>query len=211
MATSSSLLLNHRQLSRRTAPVSGTRSVLPSQLREQIGDLAGQGAGVRTAEIDDLLGKSELQVTRRLFEQRPTVLTVPAKLKGTPDLGHVPTDGATGILQLRDQLLHLPGITAPGGVPHVGVARDQPQRALAGGADPDRRVRLLDRLRVRNGVIEVVVTAVEVGTLLGPQRLDDLQRLAEPAHPVIQALDAVHGVLDFRPGSADAEFEAPAG
>src|SRR5450759_5082705 len=166
MATSSSLLLNHRQLSRRTAPVSGTRSVQLSQLREQIGDLAGQSAGVRTAEIDDLLGESELQVTRRLFEQRPAVFTVPAKLKGAPDLGHVPTDCAAGVLQLRDQLLHLPGIAAPGGVPNVGVARDQPQRALAGGADPDRRVRLLDRLRVRNGVIEVVVTAVEVGLSL---------------------------------------------
>jgi hypothetical protein len=70
---------------------------------------------------------------------------------------------------------------------------------------------LLDRLGIGDRVLELVVAAVEVCPLQGEQRLDDLQRLAEAADAVVEALDAVHLVLDHGPGGADAELEAAAG
>src|SRR5207237_8337087 len=95
-------------------------------------------------------------------------------------------------------------------VPHIRVASGQPERGLALGADPDRWVRLLDWFWIRDRVFEVVVTALEVRSVLGEQRLHDLQRFAEPADAVVESLDAVHLVLDLRPRGADAELEPPA-
>ena len=71
-------------------------------------------------------------------------------------------------------------------------------------------MRLLQRFRVEDRVLELVVAAVEVGPVLSEQRLDDLQRFAQTADAVVEALDAVHLVLDLAPRGADAEFEAPA-
>src|SRR5665213_1218766 len=88
---------------------------------------------------------------------------------------------------------------------------DEADRAGTRSSDPDWWMRFLDRLGVGDRVGHLVVTTVEVGPLLGPQRFDDPQRLAEPPDPVVEAFDPVHGVLDSRPGGADAELEAAAG
>ena len=71
-------------------------------------------------------------------------------------------------------------------------------------------MRFLDRLRIGDRVFHAVVATVKVGPLLGPERFDDAQRFAQPPDPVIQTLEAVHLVLDLRPGGTDAELEPAA-
>jgi hypothetical protein len=52
-------------------------------------------------------------------------------------------------------------------------------------ADPDRRVRLLHREDVRMDVVQRPVLAVVGDRLLGPELLHQLQRLVEPAGPLL--------------------------
>src|SRR6266446_10684302 len=134
---------------------------------------------------------------------------VPAELDRPPDLRWIATDRGTCLLEHRSELGDLFGISA-GDVPDVRVASDEPQGRGARGSDPDRRIRLLDRLRIGDRVLEVVVAAVEVGPLLGPERLDDAQRFAQHPDAVFEPFDAVHRVLDLRPSRPDAELEPPA-
>src|SRR5256885_4243428 len=72
-------------------------------------------------------------------------------------------------------------------------------------------MRLLDGLGVGDRVREVVVAPVEVGAVLGEQRLDDLERLAQAPDTMVESFDAIHLVLDLRPCGADAELEPAAG
>ena len=64
-------------------------------------------------------------------------------------------------------------------VRRVGEPGDDPQRELlAAAADEDLRVRLLERLRVALGAVELEVLAVVADVGLAPHRLHDLDRLA---------------------------------
>src|SRR5207302_6845147 len=108
----------------------------------------------------------------------------------------------------RRQLLR----TRPSGwVPHVGMASREHQRPVTPRADPDRWMRLLDRLRNAHSVAHSVVTTFEVRARLRPQRPQDLERLAESADAMVQPLDSIHLVLHLRPGGPDAELQATAG
>ena len=55
-----------------------------------------------------------------------------------------------------------------------------PQRGLAGPAEPQRRIRLLERLGLHRRVLELPEFAVEGDPGLGPQRLHQLDALGEP-------------------------------
>src|SRR5579864_5034455 len=127
-----------------------------------------------------------------------------------PDLRGVTTHGATGLVEHRGELFDPVGIAA-GDVPYIAMSCHETKGGGARGADPDRWMRLLKRLGVGDRVGHPVVATVEVGAVLGPERLDDLQRLAEPADAMVEALDAIHLVLDLRPCRADSELEPPAG
>src|SRR5205807_372731 len=98
-------------------------------------------------------------------------------------------------------------------VARVPVLSDELQgHLLASTTDPDRRVRLLHRLRLVDRAAHAVVAAVEGGVLLCPHRRDHLERLAQ--HPEalggVRVLVAVRLVLMLVPAGADAEDEAAA-
>src|SRR5205814_5477759 len=69
-------------------------------------------------------------------------------------------------------------------VPDVRVARGQAQHPLPLRADPDRRVRALDRLRLGDRVLELVEPALVRRPRLGPEELHRLERLIEHRHAV---------------------------
>jgi hypothetical protein len=94
----------------------------------------------------------------------------------------------------------------------VGVLRDRAQRQLlATATDPDRRMRLLERLRVALGPTDVVVVALERGLALGPHRPHDLHGLVEHPDPVLRLREVVpvRPVLLLVPAGADTPVEAP--
>src|SRR5450759_1349481 len=186
------------------------RSVQLPQLGQHLCDLLRERHGVVAPQIDDLLGDAQVKVLPGNLQQLVAILAVPAKLERPPDLGGVATDAPARVLEHRRELFH-PFRVAARDVPDVSVACDQPQGADAGRSDPEGRMWLLDGLRVGDGVLEVVVAAVEGGAFLREQRLDDAQRLAQAADAVVEALEAIHLVLDLGPRRADAELQAAAG
>ena len=98
-------------------------------------------------------------------QQRVVVAGV-ADLHRAPDLGRIAADvGAVRVEDAREarDLVRL----AAGRIPDVRVLRDHAQRlALAATADPERRIRPLHRLRVRDRVAQRVARALEVRALL---------------------------------------------
>src|SRR5581483_5182159 len=179
------------------------------QIRKGLRNLRREPLGLVATQVDHLLRDSLLEEIAALLHQLLARGPVPAELERSPDLRRVATDRGARLLQLLALLAH-PRRVATRRVPHVGVPSDQAHRRLTGRADPQRRVWLLHRLRVRDRVLHPVVAAVEVRPLLGPERLDDPQRLAQPADAVVETLEAVHLVLDLGPRRADAELEAAA-
>src|SRR6266550_3944401 len=184
----------------------GANAIEFAQLRQQLGDLLRQAHGVLATQVDHLLGHAELEVPARQLHQLAAILAIPSVLQRAPDVGRVAPDGLAGLVELADQGSDELDVAARY-VPDVCVARGQLQRGLALGADPEGRIRFLDRLGIGDRVGHLVVAAVEVRALLGEQRFHDLQRLAEAAHTVVEPLDAVHRVLDLRPRRADAELQ----
>ena len=69
--------------------------------------------------------------------------------------------------------------------PSIGEPRRAAQRVGMADAHPDRRARLLHRLRHHRLVFEVVEGAVIGDLVFGPQRLDEVHLLAEAAHPAL--------------------------
>src|SRR5205823_3334110 len=124
---------------------SGADRLQATQLRQQLGDLLGRPLGVVAAQVDDLLGHAQLVVLARQFDQVGRLLALPAELQRLADLRRVPADRDTRVLELADHLLDEGGVAARD-IPHVRVTRGQPERTLALGADPQRRVRLLHGL-----------------------------------------------------------------
>src|ERR1700674_1825949 len=181
----------------------------PTQVRERLSDLAAEPHRIVASQVDDLLGHTLCGVAGRELEQLVPILAIPAELDRAPDLRRIATDGGARLFEHRRELLHAGGVAA-GDVPHIGMPRDEPQRAWTGGPNPDRRMRLLDRFRIGDRIFETVVATVEVRPLLGPERLDDLQRLAEAPDPMVQPLYPVHLMLDLRPRGPDPELEPPA-
>jgi len=95
----------------------------------------------------------------------------------------------------------------------TSVLRDQLQRhLLASAADPDRRVRLLHRLRLVDRSPQLVEATVERRFVLRPHRLDHLQRLAQHAQPIrgFGVFVPVSLVLVLVPTGADAEDQPAA-
>jgi hypothetical protein len=97
-------------------------------------------------------------------------------------------------------------------VEDVAVLRQGPQRApLAGPADQDRNVGLLEAARGQRGLHEAVVAPLEVDGSIGrEQRADQLARLLEAILPLPhrRELPAVGLVLPLEPGGAQPEDEA---
>ena len=93
------------------------------------------------------------------------------------------------------------------------MARDQGQRAtLAGAADVDRRVRLLEGSGETGGGVELEVASREGRRCLGEEQLQDLERLVEAfgTHALGWKLDAELRVLGRVRAAPDPEVEAPA-
>src|SRR5438105_2741423 len=181
----------------------------PAEIRQRLGDLRRQPDGVVPTQIDHLLCDAKLEQFAGQLDQLIPVLAIPTELERAADLGGVAAHRTAGIVEFLDDLGHELRVAARD-VPHVRVASGQPERGLALGADPDRRVRLLDGLGIRDRVLEVVVAPVEVRSILSEQRVHDLQRFAQPADAMVESLDAVHLVLDLRPRGADPELETAA-
>src|SRR6202521_1192813 len=82
---------------------------------------------------------------------------------------------------------------------------------LAAAADPDWRMGLLHRLRLVDRTAHVVVAAVELGVVLRPHRLDDLQRFAQHSQPLrrLRVFIPVGLVLVLIPTGAYPEDQAP--
>src|SRR5690242_16670404 len=137
-----------------------------AEIRQRLGDFGRQPVGVLTAQVHHLLGDAELVIPARGLDQLVLVVLLHAELDRFADLVWIPADLAARVLEFRDQLLHRVHVAARD-VPHVRVPSDQAQRRRARRADPERRVGLLDGLRVRDRVLHLVVAAVEVRALLG--------------------------------------------
>src|SRR5207253_4945394 len=93
-------------------------------------------------------------------------------------------------------------------VPVVGVLRDDPEGgALAAAADHELGVGRLDGLRVERGVGELVVTPLERGAALLPQRPDHLTSLVQALEPLAHRVEgnAVGLVLVLLPSRALAQ------
>src|ERR1700730_18584216 len=103
--------------------------------------------------------------------------------RGTPDgPGVAPDLLASEVEHLRRLDGRLRSAADPGRVPHVRVPSRDPERSLwTFTADPDRRMWLLDGLGCVQGIGQLVVPAVVVRHVLGPEQLDDVERLFEPA------------------------------
>ena len=93
-------------------------------------------------------------------------------------------------------------------VPVVGDSRHKGEgELLAGAADEDGRVGLLDGLGLEGGVTELVVPSVEVSPVFGPEETDDADGLFQAADAFADAWegDAVGVVLGAVPARAEAE------
>src|SRR2546425_615706 len=197
-------------ISERNQPsLSRTGTIQFAEVGQRLGDLSCERHRLRAAQVDDLLGDAQLEKPATEIDEPAAVLAVPAKLDAPPVLSLVAADRAQSLHEHRRELLALLDIPA-GDVPDIGVACDKPKRCNAGGTNPDRRTRPLDRFRVCNRVLQVVVAAVEVRALLGPQRLDDPQGLAEHPDAVVEPFDPVHLMLDLSPRRPDAELQPAA-
>src|SRR5260370_13201271 len=152
---------------------SGGDAVEGAQVRQRLGHLLGKPIRLVAAEVDHLLGHSELEEPAAEVQQLLASVAVPAVLQRAADLGRIATDSDANFVELGDEVLDK-GRVAARDVPDVGVPRDQPERGVALHADPDGRVGLLERFRVGDRVLQLVVAPVEVGALLREQRLDDL-------------------------------------
>src|SRR2546428_4662965 len=92
--------------------------------------------------------------------------------------------------------------------PPVAVLHDAIERRRAVAADDDRRVRLLDWLRIGPDLVEVHELAVKLGLAVGPDLLHRQHALAQEP-PAALPLGAVIGHFFLVPSAADAE-EHPA-
>src|SRR4051812_39616840 len=70
------------------------------------------------------------------------------------------------------------------------VLRAPSDRRLPPPADPDRRVRLLDRLRLEVDLVEAEPAALEARRLLGPELLDQLDRLVGVGAARLEVVEA---------------------
>src|SRR5205814_7144680 len=132
-------------------------------------------------------------------DQLGGVLAVPHVLDGAPDLRGVTPDLAACLIELATLLAGRLRAGRAGTIPDIGVASHDLHHLLATGTDPDWRVRFLNRLWVGDGVFEVVVAAIDRGSVVAPEREDSLERLPQTAHAMVEPFDAVHLVLDLRP------------
>src|SRR5207237_10613682 len=110
-----------------------------------------------------------------------------APVAGEADPGRASEGGGVPLDLLAPEVEDLRGLdrrlraaASPGRVPDVRVPGSDPERSLgAFTTDPDRRMRLLERLGGVEGVSELVVPARVVGDVFGPQQLEDVQRLLQ--------------------------------
>src|SRR5207249_12190596 len=117
--------------------------------------------GIRWLQVDDLLGEPRLEPARGAFDEDPGVRAVPLALDRAPDARRIAPDLRADLAEppvrvgeLRRHLDHAIRKTARASrtVPHVGVTRDDAKRLITSGTDPDRGIRLLDRLWIGDRV-----------------------------------------------------------
>ena len=100
------------------------------------------------------------------------------------------------------------GLRTAADVAHVGVLRDESQRALlAASTDHDRRTAGPQRLGNIARVGRLVVAALEGRTFVAQHSATDLHGLLQPVETFARAreVEAVADVLDVVPRGADAE------
>src|SRR6266550_2106829 len=105
----------------------GANAIEFAQLRQQLGDLLRQAHGVLATQVDHLLGHTELEVPARQLHQLVAILAVPSVLQRAADVGRIAPDGVAGLVELVDQGSDELDV-ATRDVPHVGMARRQPER-----------------------------------------------------------------------------------
>jgi hypothetical protein len=135
--------------------------------------------------------------------------------QGQGDAGGVAPGLGHQLAQLRDagavarQALHREGGVGADRVPAIAQPRGAAQRRAALAADPDRRVRLLHRLRLEADIAEADMLAREFGCRLRPERLAGHDVFV--GHPTaggeIRQLQRLELLL--QPAGADAEGQAP--
>ena len=96
-------------------------------------------------------------------------------------------------------------------VPRV-LRRDPQRHLLAAAGDPDRDAARLQRLRLHDGAVDLVVLTVEGGGARRPRLVHDLHALAEPREPLGHRREAVPvgAPLLLVPSAADAHLDASA-
>jgi hypothetical protein len=130
---------------------------------------------------------------------------------------HLPEEGdlsgaAVGRLALVADVGDLPAREVERDVPAeeaVGDASAPSDARLVARADPDRRPRVLDRLRTDGDVLELEVLALVADRVLRPEPLDDFDALDGPSGTV-RAVDAERVVLGLTVAETDPEPEPPA-
>jgi hypothetical protein len=170
---------------------------------ESLGEPAQLAGLERGTELSNHVLGSGLAVRRGQVGELPRV-TVGFHLDGDFDVCRIPPDVGTVLVEHRDLVTEHVGLAA-GEVPLVGPASRDPQRVLLPGATDDKRwPRLLDGLRLAARSDELVKGAVEVGDLLGEQRVEDRTGFLEPVEAFLprRKADAVGPVLVLDPAGS---------
>jgi 3-hydroxyisobutyrate dehydrogenase-like beta-hydroxyacid dehydrogenase len=174
--------------------------------------LEGVGLRVEREVHDDQVGADVAVGGRHCDHGLQVPVRLDAHVDRAGDLVHIPAE--RGAVPSEHLLQLQPLLRAFGdGVPLLGPARHGAQRALlAAAADRDRRVRLLDRLRLAPGLGELDVPAAERGRGLAQQPDDGLHALVEPVEPLLQRwqVDPVRVAFHLVPSSPEAEFQSAA-
>src|SRR5437868_5289368 len=144
---------------------------------------------VRALAIDDLLGETQLEIAPDQVDEFGPVTAIPHVLRRATDRAWVATGAGAGLVQHPALLSGLLGGRGARAVPNIRVAGHHHHHLLATSPNPDRWMWLLDRLRVGGGVAEVVVAAIQGGSVVGPERDDGVERFAQPADAVLQPFD----------------------
>src|SRR5947199_3583 len=108
---------------------------------------------------------------------------------------------------------HLFGELFRGGRPSpeeaVAMLDGAPQRIGMAGAEPDRRMRLLEWFGLHGSVVQLPEPPVEVDPRLGPECLHHVQSPVEPRHQT-GGIDLERGKHSVPPARADADLDPTA-
>src|SRR5690606_28361177 len=183
----------------------------------EVGDCRG-GAQVETAhevrqaKLAELRqsGGHRLRVAlRRVATPAGIPLHREVSTRGSDERLPGPANRVAGSVHLRQQLGDLRRIAVPDGVPCIREFGHEPEHTLARRPDQNGRPSLARPSREVDGIVRLEEPALVIRMAVAEQRMDDPDRILEPAHAVIEG-KAELLVLRLMPASSKPEDELAA-